>query len=422
MQDKHKVVLISMSRTPIGKLGGKLRSLTASQLAAHVIESALKRARLVNASQIDVIVAGHAVQSYFEPNTARVAAQLAGIPDSSVAYTIQHQCASGMTATHAVWSAIRNAEASLGIAVGVESMSLVPLMVSGHSRYRGLNKWLTQKSPKFLRKYFKTYGPLPFFGLAETSLGPRHLAGDPATLNMIKTAQIVADIAGVTRAEADSLAARSQSNALAAIKSGRFTREIEPLVITGSGIVDTDEHPRQTDIETLSRLKDQAGTGIVTAGNASGMGDGACALVLCSEEMASALGIEPIAEIVDFAFIGRQAHSMGLGPVAAVRKLLAQNSLDISDIDYFELNEAFAAQAHACIKLLEIDQEKVNHNGSGISLSHPLGMTGARIIATAAIELEIESKGLAVATLCVGGGQGAACLIRRSTNATKYGV
>lgn len=416
MNTPKKVLIGAYVRTPIGKVGGKLSRLEASDMVAHVLKSATRRAGIKDLSLIDLIVAGHAVQSYFEPNTARVSAQKAGLPDNITAYTIQHQCASGINAAHAVWSALRQGEAALGIACGVESMSLPPLIVSGKERYSGLNRWLTSRSPKFLRKMFKTYGPLPFFGLAESGLGPIKQSKDPAVLNMIKTAQIVGDLMGITRQEADEFAARSQHNALAAMASGRLAAEIEPLAIPGVGLVEHDEFPRQTSVETLAKLPETARSRVVTAGNASGMGDGACALVLVREDLAEQLGIVPLAELVDVVLTGRHALTMGLGPVDAVNELLGRNALAVSDIGYWELNEAFAAQALACIHRLGIDIEKVNRNGGGVSLSHPLGMTGARIIGTGALELSLTGQEFAVATLCVGGGQGAAALIKAYKN------
>lgn len=409
----ERVVIAAVSRTPIGKLGGKMRKLSPGDMGAHVLKCAIKKAGIKHLSQIEQVVFGHAVQSYFEPNTARIAVQAAGLPESINCFTVHQQCASGINAAFQLWAEIAAGRCQLGIAVGVESMSSPPLIVSGAKRYTGLNKWLTTSSPKALRKLFKTYGPLPFFGLAESGLGPRHLASDPTKLNMLKTAQIVANLIDVSREEADQFSAWSQANALRAIATGRLAREIDPLVIPGVGIFDTDEHPRVTDYKALSRLPTQAGTGLITAGNASGMGDGACALVLCTESMARYLGVTPIAELVDFQFSGRHAATMGLGPVDASTALLEEHGLTVGDIDYWELNEAFSYQALACIKLLGIDIERVNRNGGGVSLSHPLGMTGARIIGSAAFELVEREEELAVATLCVGGGMGAAVLIKR---------
>lgn len=412
---KRKVVLVASSRTAIGKMGGALRRHSPAQMGAHVLKCAIRKAGITNLSQIDQIVFGHAVQSYFEPNTARIALQNAGLPESINCYTVHQQCASGMNAAFQIWSEIASGRIELGAAVGVETMSSTHLMVNGAKRYSGLNKWLTQSSPKALRKLFKVFGPLPFFGLADSGLGPANLARDPAKLNMMKTAQIVGNLVDISRSEADKFAARSHANALAAIASGRLAHEIDPMVIPGLGVFDTDEHPRVTDLKSLSKLPALAGTGLITAGNASGMGDGACALIMCSEEMAQSLGLEPLAEIVDFCFTGRDAVSMGLGPVEAVRELLAANQLNVSDIDYWELNEAFSHQVLSVIKCLDIDQNLVNRNGGGISLSHPLGMTGARIIAAAAWELALNGGKLAVASLCVGGGMAGAVLIKPYT-------
>jgi acetyl-CoA acyltransferase len=410
--NKQKVLLAAASRTPIGKLGGKLSRVPPSKLGAHALCNAIRRAGIKHLSWIDVIAFGHTLQSFFEPNTARFSAyNEARLPASIEAYTLQEQCASGMKAAQSVYERIASGEAHLGIAVGVESMSLAPLIIPGQHRYSEMSKQALKRFKKL-----KLFGPLPFVGLAESGLGPLSLAKDPEALNMIKTAQIVADLMNVTRQDADEFALLSQNRALS--QRARLAMEIDPMVIPGVGLVSEDEHPRVTDMKSLSGLKDQAGTGVVTAGNASGMGDGASALVLCSESMAQRLGLTPLAEIVDFHFSGRHARSMGLGPVNAVNGLLAKHGLTVDDIDYFELNEAFAAQAVACLKRLGIPYEKVNHNGGGISLSHPLGMSGARILAAAAYEMQVDSSiETAVCTLCVGGGIGGAALVKRYVSA-----
>lgn len=406
--NKQKVLIAAVSRTPIGKLGGKLSRVPPAKLGAHVLSSAIRRAGIKNLSWIDLVVFGHTLQSFFEPNTARFSAyNEARLPASIEAYTVQEQCASGMKAAQSIFERIASGQAHLGIAVGVESMSLAPLIIPGQHRYSEMSK---QALKRF--KQLKLFGPLPFVGLAQSGLGPMSLAKDPEALNMIKTAQIVADFMNVSREDADAFALLSQNRALA--NRARLAMEIDPMVVPGVGLVTEDEHPRVTDLKALAGLKDQSGTGVVTAGNASGMGDGACALVLCSESMAARLGLTPLAEIVDFHFSGRHARSMGLGPVNAVNGLLTKHGLSVDDIDYFELNEAFAAQAVGCLKRLGIPVEKVNHNGGGISLSHPLGMSGARIIGAAAYEMLID-PGIetAVCTLCVGGGIGGAALIKR---------
>jgi acetyl-CoA acetyltransferase family protein len=408
---KQTVLLAADSRTPIGKLGGKLSRVSPAKLGAHALNGAIRRAGIKNLSWIDLIVYGHTLQSFFAPNTARYSAyNEARLPASIEAYTVQEQCASGMKAAYCIYERIASGEAELGIAVGVESMSLAPLIIPGEERYSAINKQLVKRV-----KQMKVFGPLLFFGLAESGLGPLALARDPEALNMIKTAQIVADLMDVTRGEADAFAMLSQQRALS--NRRRLALEIDPMVIPGSGLVSEDEHPRVTDLETLAALNAQAGTGVVTAGNASGMGDGACALVMCSESMAARLGVTVLAEIVDFNFGGRHARTMGLGPVNAVSGLLEKHKLSVDDIDYWELNEAFAAQAVACLKRLGIAVEKVNHNGGGVSLSHPLGMSGARIIGSAAYEMLVDpSIDKAVATLCVGGGIGGSTLLARYKN------
>ncbi|MBK7747854.1 MAG: thiolase family protein [Candidatus Obscuribacter sp.] len=410
-ENGNEVVLVATSRTAIGKTGGMLHTVDAAEMAAHVLKCAVAKAKIKHLSQIDKVVCGQAVQSYFAPNIARVATQMAGLPESIDCFTVQQQCASGMNALYQIYSEIVAGRIELGVAIGVESMSLTPLIVDGHERYRGFNKWLTTSSPKALRKLFKSYGPLPYFGIAETGLGPRTIASDPGKLFMLKTAQIVANMLDISREDADKYSAQSQERALRAIASGRFAREIDAMVIPGVGVIDTDEHPRKTNLASLAKLPTLAGTGLITAGNASGMGDGACAVVMCTRAMAAKLGVKPLARLVDMRFSGRHAHSMGLGPVNAVNDLLIANGLTVADIAYWELNEAFSYQALACIKVLGLDQSKVNCNGGGISLSHPLGMTGARIAASAAYELADRQGRYAVFTLCVGGGMGAAGLL-----------
>ncbi|HNB23943.1 MAG TPA: hypothetical protein PKZ32_16115, partial [Candidatus Melainabacteria bacterium] len=257
---KQKVLIAAVSRTPIGKLGGKLSRVPPSKLGAHVLLSAIRRAGIKHLSWIDVIAFGHTLQSFFEPNTARFSAyNEARLPASIEAYTLQEQCASGMKAAQAVFDRIASGDAHLGIACGVESMSLAPLIIPGQHRYSEMSK---QAMKRF--KQLKLFGPLPFVGLAESGLGPMSLAKDPEALNMMKTAQIVADFMNVTRQQADEFALLSQNRALNS--RARLSMEIEPMVVPGVGLVTEDEHPRVTDMKSLGGLKDQSGTGVVTAG------------------------------------------------------------------------------------------------------------------------------------------------------------
>lgn len=405
----RKVFLAAMSRTAITKMGGKQSRVEPANLGAHVLANAVRRANIVDKSLIDLIVFGHAVQSYFAPNTARYSAlNMAGLPASIEAFTEQEQCISGMKAAETVFRRISAGAAKLGIVVGVESMSRTPLIISPEYRYGAFAQFLLKHFPKQM----KLFGPLPFLGVAESGLGPRKLASEPESLFMIRTAQVVGELLGVTREDADAFAAESQKRALAARK--RLAMEIDPMVVPGVGLVDLDEHPRETTMETLASLRDQANSGIITAGNASGMGDGACALVFCCEEMLDHLGVTPLSEIVDFYFTGRDARTMGLGPVDATLGLCERNGITVGNVGYFEMNEPFAVVAEAGRRRLGIPMTKMNHNGGGISLSHPLGMTGARIIGTAAYEMLVDdSIDDAISTLCGGGGLGGACYQRR---------
>ncbi len=407
----QKVLLIAYRRTAIGSLKGKQSRVPPEELAAHALLNAIQHAGIKNLSQIDKIVMGQCVQSYFTPNFARFAAlNIAGLPANIPAHTVHQQCASGMTATYEAFQEVQTGRAELVFSVGTESMSYTHLMVPAAQRWNALNRLLVEKLPKM----FKTYGPMMHFGLADSGLGATSLSGDPSALNMILTAQTVANMCGITREEADQYALISQARASAAQQSGRLALEIAPFIIPGVGVAEHDEYPRKTTIEQLRKLRDVARSGVVTAGNASGMGCGAAAVGMCSEKMAEKLGAKVLCEVVDFRFIGRNAVTMGLGPVKAFQELLRHNKLDAEQIDYTELNPAFAVQALACMKLLNLHIDDVNHNGDAISLSHPLGMTGARQTGTTAIEISLNDNiEWAIATQCVGGGMGGSGLFRK---------
>lgn len=408
--NENKVYVLAYSRTPIGSLTGKLSQVPAEDLAAHAVLSAVRRAGIEHLSQIDKIIMGNCVQSYYAPNIARFAAlNKAGLPSNIVAYTVHQQCASGHAALFEGWQAIKLGSAKLVVACGTENMAYTPLMVPAAKRFSGFNKFLLKQL-----KQFKVYGPLPVFGLADSGLGPLTLGNDPSALNMILTAQTVANMCGISRADADQYAMLSQERAAKAIKSGRLAREIEPYIVPGVGVVVNDEYPRVTSLDKLSALKDVGKSGVVTAGNASGMGAAAAAVVLGTAEMAEKLGASIMAELVDFEFIGRNSLTMGLGPVKATEELLARNGLNQSQIGYTEINPAFAVQALACMKLLGLSVDDVNRNGDAISLSHPLAVTGVRQCGTAALEMAIDSTiEYAVGTACVGGGMGVAFLLKQ---------
>jgi acetyl-CoA C-acetyltransferase len=400
MNTNRKVWLIAGSRTPIGSFGRTLRDVTVDTLAGHVMIQAIRRAG-VSPNQIDGIILGHGYQSSYTPNTARFAALKFGLPAHIPAKTVQRQCGSGMESVNDAMREILLGHGDIYLAGGVESMSTVPYMLPGSMRFRGL--WA---------KYVNKFGPRPIFGkLADDGLVPRALIWDLKSVYMSGTAQRVADTYGITRKAADEYALRSQELAAAAISAGRFELEIDALEVPGRGFFTADEHPRKTSLEKLSSLPGVLKTRDITAGNSSGINDGACAMIVSSEDRAVELGLTPLAVLVDSTVAGVDPEQMGLGPVAAINKLLARNSLTLADIDLIEINEAFAAQYLACEKLLGLDRNKVNVNGGAIALGHPIGMTGARLILTLAHELKLRGLKRGIASLCIGGGMGIATLI-----------
>lgn len=399
-----KVFVIAGSRTPIGSFGKSLRSVPVEDLAKHSMQHALRRSG-VNPGQLDGIVLGHGYQSSYAPNTARVAALSAGIPVSVPAMTVQRQCGSGMEAVNNATAEIFMGNADLMLAGGAESMSTIPYMYPGEWRWKG-----------FISKKFKIVkmGPRPvMFALLDNGLAPMKLLKDKSTVYMAGTAQHLSDAYEIGREAADEYALRSQVLAARAIESGRFEDEIDPILVPGRGFLTDDEHPRSTSIDKLAKLKGVLGTKDITAGNSSGINDAACMLVIASDNKVDELGVEPLVELVDRAVVGVDPNQMGLGPVAAIQKLLAQNNMDLGDIDLIEINEAFAAQYLACEKLLGLDREKVNVNGGAIALGHPIGMTGARVILSLAHELKRRNLKRGIASLCIGGGMGIATLIER---------
>ncbi len=399
MKTVKEVWLIDGSRTPIGSYGRSLRSITVDKLAEHVFRQALRRSG-VSASQLDGIILGHGYQSSYTPNTARFSALNAGIPANVPAMTVQRQCASGMEAVNLGMKDILLGHGDLFLVGGAESMSTIPYLLPGKLRYT----WLTSKLPKF--------APRPVFGaIADDGLAPKKLIWDLKSVYMSGTAQRVADTYGVSRQQADEYALRSQQLANAAVKSGRFDVEIDAIEVPGRGFFGRDEHPRNTSMEKLSALKGVLKTRDITAGNSSGINDGACAMIIASADKATALGLKPLSVLVDSAVAGVDPEQMGIGPVAAIQKLLQRNNLTLNDIDLIEINEAFAAQTVACEKLLGLDRNKLNVNGGAIALGHPIAMSGARLILTLSHELQRRGLKRGVAALCVGGGMGIATLI-----------
>ncbi|MFF4705522.1 thiolase family protein [Streptomyces sp. NPDC001288] len=402
------VYLIDGARTPQGRYGGALATVRPDDLAALVVGEAVRRAG-VPGEAVDEVVLGAANQAGEDNrDVARMAVLLAGLPHTVPGYTVNRLCASGLTAVASAAQTIRAGEAGLMVAGGVESMTRAP--------------WVTEKPGTPWAKPGRVY---------DTALGwrftnPRFTAADRAvpagagpeavkvTLSMGETAEEVAALDGITRAESDAFALRSHRRAVAAQEAGRFDREIVPVPVR-DGEVTRDEGPRSgTTLEKLGSLRTVfRDGGVVTAGSSSPLSDGAAALVVAGAEAVERHGLTPRARIVASASAGVQPHLMGLGPVPATEKVLARAGWQTGDLDAVELNEAFAVQALAVTRRLKLDEDKVNADGGAIALGHPLGCSGARILLTLLGRLEREGGRRGLATLCVGVGQGVAMLVER---------
>jgi acetyl-CoA acyltransferase len=389
-------------RTPIGRYGGALSQVRPDDLAALVLKELLRRNATLDPQAIDDVILGCANQAGDDNrNVARMAALLAGLPVDVPGGTVNRLCGSGLDAVAAAARMVKAAEADLLLAGGVESMSRAPYVVSkGATPFsRDLQMFDTTIGWRFVNAAMKqAYG----------------------VDSMPETAENVAEDFKVSRADQDRFALRSQQRALAAQAAGLFAAEIVPVTIPGKRGQDTvvavDEHPRETSLEALSKLSTpfRAG-GTVTAGNASGVNDGACALVIAGTRAIESHGLEARARVVGCAVAGVPPRIMGVGPVAATRKLLGRLNLSLRDIDLIELNEAFASQALAVLRELEIpdDAAHVNPQGGAIALGHPLGASGARLVTTAINQLERSGGRRALCTMCIGVGQGIAMVIER---------
>jgi 3-oxoadipyl-CoA thiolase len=389
-------------RTPIGRHAGALSPVRTDDLAAIPVKALMARNPKVDWAKLDEIYMGCANQAGEDNrNVARMAVLLSGLPVEAPGATLNRLCGSGLDAVGTVARAIRAGEIELALAGGVESMSRAPFVIpkSDSAWSRDSAIYDTTIGWRFVNKQIKAQ-----YGID----------------SMPETAENVALEWKVSREDQDAFALASQQKAGQAMASGRFAKEIVPVTIPGrkgDTVVMADEHPRpETTLEQLAKLKPIVRPdGTVTAGNASGVNDGACALIIASEAAVKTHGLTPKARILGMAAAGVAPRVMGIGPVPATQKLLARLGLPVSKIDLFELNEAFAAQGLACTRELGIPDgdPRVNPNGGAIALGHPLGMTGARLATTAAWELELTGKKLAVCTMCIGVGQGIALALER---------
>ena len=390
-------------RTPIGRYGGALAGVRADDLGAIPLKALMERNPQVDWTAVDDIIYGNANQAGEDNrNVARMSGLLAGLPIEVPGTTVNRLCGSGMDAVGLAARSIKSGETTLMIAGGVESMSRAPFVMgkaeSAFSRQAAI--YDTTIGWRFINPMMKK--------LYETH-------------SMPQTADNVAADFNISRADQDAFALRSQQRWAAAHAAGRFADELVPVVIPQKKgdpkVVDTDEHPRpETTLEMLAKLKGVNGPELtVTAGNASGVNDGACALLLASEAAAGQYGLRPLARVVGMATAGVPPRIMGIGPAPAARKVLAQTGLTLADMDVIELNEAFAAQGLAVMRDLGLadDDARVNPNGGAIAMGHPLGMSGARLVTTAAYELKRRGGRYALCTMCIGVGQGIAMVIER---------
>ena len=389
----REVVIASAVRTAIGNFGGSLLPLSAPELGAIVIKEALKRAN-VPGEKVDEVIFGNVLQAGLGQNPARQASIKAGLPIEVPAFTVNKVCGSGLKCVELAAQSILAGDNDIVVAGGMESMSNAPFVTSGKARWglrMGDSKLVDVMIKDGLWDAFNNY-------------------------HMGITSENVAEKFGVTREDQDEVSARSQQRAIAAIKSGAFKDELVPVTIKtkkGETVFDTDEFPREgTTTEILAKLRPafkQGGT--VTAGNASGLNDGAAALVIMSAEKAQELGIKPMAKILSYASAGVDPAIMGIGPIPASRKALSKAGLEVKDLDLIEANEAFAAQFVEVGRELNFDPDKVNVNGGAIALGHPIGASGARILVTLLYALKNRDKKLGLATLCIGGGMGTSAVV-----------
>lgn len=394
-----EVFVIDAVRTPVGKYGGALSSIRPDDLLAYIIRTLLERNPSIDVSAIEDVIAGDANQAGEDNrNVARMSALLAGLPVSVPGYTVNRLCASGLQAVMDAARQVICGDAGLIIASGVESMTRAPFVMS-----KSNESW-SRKAEIF-----------------DTTLGwrfiNRKLAAMHYPFTMGETAENVASRWKISRQEQDEFALDSQQKYFASKAANKWEDEIAAVEINKNGLISwvvNDEHPRETSLEKLASLKPVfAENGTVTAGNSSGINDGAAAMLLADEEAIKRYNLQPLAKIVSMAAAGVDPALMGMGPVPATQKVLQRASLKVSDLDLVELNEAFASQSIACVKELGLDITRVNVNGGAIALGHPLGCSGVRISTTLIHEMKRSNKKYGLATMCVGVGQGASVIYQK---------
>lgn len=393
--EQQEVVIVSAVRTPIGSFMGALKDVSAVQLGTVAVEAAITHAGLDKA-EVDEVIIGNVLQAGLGQNPARQAALSAGLPEATPAMTINKVCGSGLKAVQLAWQSIVTGENEIVVAGGTESMTQAPyLLKDARSGYRMGDKTVVDSMVHDgLWCAFNDY-------------------------HMGVTAENLCERYDISREQLDAFAVQSQQRAIAAIQAGRFQDELVPVEVPQRKgdplVVETDEHPKaNTTLEKLAKLRPAfKKDGAVTAGNASGINDGAAALVVMSHKKAAALGLQPLAAIRANAASGVDPAVMGLGPVPATKQVLKKAGLTLTDIDLIEANEAFAAQSLAVARELDLDPDKLNVNGGAIALGHPIGASGARILVTLIHELQKRQQRYGLATLCIGGGQGIATIIER---------
>lgn len=421
---KERIAIIDGLRSPIAKANGKLNDIGADTLGAIITKELVLRNDL-DYKQFDEVIMGNVAQPANAANIARVMAIRAGFPQSTPAYTVHRNCASGMQSISSAIEKINSNQGDLYLVGGMESMSNIPLLYSDNFRNL-ITKFTYSKSISEKFKLLTTFR----LNFLKPTVGLISGLTDPISGKIMGiTAENLANEFKISRAAQDEYALNSHKKAQKAIEAGVFKDEIHPIMTKNASMIDDDGVRFNQTIESLNKLnpifiKDG---GTVTAGNSSQVSDGACSLIICTESKAKELNLEPIGFISDYSYAGLDAHRMGLGPVYATKKLFDKTGISLKDIDLIEMNEAFAAQVIANLKafaseefcqktfnspaLGEIDESILNVNGGAIALGHPVGMSGARIVLTALKELKRRDKNRALATLCIGGGQGAAFLL-----------